>query len=484
MRSLRSKISLQMLAVGVIPVVTLGAAIYWALAQSVGTFSRELGASYRIMEAQVVGANLTSAARSVMAETDTYLLERIKDVRIWAMDPIVVEAAIQGDRVTARLGWPRYPEIAKNEAAIKAIEQRMDKTRTLDPLPRTTQYLKDQLAESKVFKELFFTDKNGYNVAISNLTSDFVQSDEEWWVDAWNLGIDIGGTSKIALERKPDAPRRLQVVYDQSAGVWSVAISVRIEHPATKEPLGVMKAVLDISAVQAVASRKAAEIKDSDVKVFAPDGMLLADTSVKHDLKFIMKPEGNLLAKRFQPAELALKGSGKPAGYLLGIGEFHGTRTPTEQVIGYARSSGAEYFKDVPNFSGLGWGATVGQGQATAFAPIQPLATLEGNLQGLHRYLGLLLAVVAVLAAAASAATGLLVARGIARPVLDLSRAADRISLGDLDAKIAVRSRDEIGTLAESIERMRTSLKAAIERMRARRAGESPAVRSGAGLKG
>lgn len=467
MRSLRSKISLQMLVVGVIPVIALGAAIYWALTQSVGTFSRELGASYQIMEAQVVGANLTNAARSVMAEIDTYLLERIKDVRVWATEPLVVEAALQGDRLSARLGWPRYPEVAKNEVAIKAIEQRMEKTRALNPVPRATQYLVDQLRESKVFKEVFFTDRNGYNVAISNLTSDFVQSDEEWWVKAWENGIHIG-----------------KVGYDASAGVFSVDIHVRVQDPATGTPAGVMKAVLDISAVQAIASRKAAEVRDGDVKVFKTDGLLLADTSVKHDLKFIMKPEGNLLAKKFPPADLALKGGGKPAGYLHGWGEFHGTRPPAEQVIGYARSSGAEFFKDVPNFTGFGWAATVGQGQATAFAPIQPLATLEGNLQGLHRYLGLLVAVVAVLAAAASAATGLLVARGIARPVLDLSRAADRISLGDLDAKITVRSRDEIGTLAESIERMRTSLKAAIERMRARRAGESPAVRSGAALRG
>ncbi len=466
MRSIQSKISLQMLAVGVIPVVVLGAAVFGGLTQSVGSFSRDLTASSRIMEADVVGANLTNAARSVIDEIDTYLLERIKDVRIWTMDPLVVEAAIQGDILSTRFGWPGYPAIAKDAAAIKVIEQRMQKTRALNPLPRATQYLKDQLAESKVFKELFFTDKNGYNVAISNLTSDFVQSDEEWWVKTWENGIHIG-----------------KVGFDQSAGVFSVDIHVRIQNSATRRPVGVMKAVLNISAVQAVASRKAAEIRDSDVKVFIGDGMLLADTSVKHDLKFIMKPEGNLLARKFRPAELALKEGGKTAGYLMGPGEFYGTRPAAEQVIGYARSRGTEFYRDIPNFSGFGWAAAVAQSQATAFAPIQPLATLETNLRRLYTHLGQLVTFIAVLAAAASTVTGLLVARGIARPVLELSRTADQISLGDLDAKITVRSKDEIGTLAESIERMRASLKAAIERMRARRGGTG-AEHTGVDLRG
>lgn len=466
MRSLRSKISLQMLIVGMVPVLILGAVVYAELTRQVGTYSQKLGTSYRLMEAQVVGANLTNAARAVVAEVDAYLLERIKDVRVWAMEPLVVDAAIQADQASARLRWPRYPQIARDEQAIKAIERQMARTRALDPVPRATRYLIDQLAESKVFREVFFTDRNGYNVAVSNLTSDFVQSDEEWWVKTWENGIYIG-----------------KVGFDQSANVFSVDIHVRLEDPVTDRPVGVMKAVLDIGAVQTIASRKAAEIKDSDVKVFKGDGLLLADTAVGHSPKFIMRPEGNLLTRKFRPAELALTQADKP-GYVLGRGEFYDTRPAVEQVVGYAMSGGAEFYKDVPNFPGFGWGATVAQGRATAFAPVEPLADLEIGLRDVHGRLALVVVGIAVLAAVASAFTGLLVARGVARPVLELSRAADQISLGDLDAKVGVRSRDEIGTLAESIERMRTSLKAAIERLRTRRATEAPPARPGPGARG
>lgn len=64
-----------------------------------------------------------------------------------------------------------------------------------------------------------------------------------------------------------------------------------------------------------------------------------------------------------------------------------------------------------------------------------------------------------------------IVARTFTEPINRLTQVADRISLGELDAKIELNRRDEIGELAEAIARMQLSLQAAIERLRARRAG-------------
>jgi len=56
--------------------------------------------------------------------------------------------------------------------------------------------------------------------------------------------------------------------------------------------------------------------------------------------------------------------------------------------------------------------------------------------------------------------------RTIVKPIIYLTDVADRISLGDLDTKIEINSSDEVGMLAESLERMQESLRAAIERLR------------------
>jgi len=78
----------------------------------------------------------------------------------------------------------------------------------------------------------------------------------------------------------------------------------------------------------------------------------------------------------------------------------------------------------------------------------------------------LLLAVVAVLALAAALAVGLTVSRSITHAVSVLAQAAERISLGELDVAVVLKSKDELGDLAHSFERMRVSLKAAMERLR------------------
>jgi len=57
----------------------------------------------------------------------------------------------------------------------------------------------------------------------------------------------------------------------------------------------------------------------------------------------------------------------------------------------------------------------------------------------------------------------------VVHPIRHLSEVADKISMGDLNATVDIKAKGEIGVLAESIERMQTSVKAAIERLQKRR---------------
>jgi HAMP domain-containing protein len=74
-------------------------------------------------------------------------------------------------------------------------------------------------------------------------------------------------------------------------------------------------------------------------------------------------------------------------------------------------------------------------------------------------------------------ATGLLLAiaaatwfaNQTAKPIVALTQAADRISLGELETPITSDQNNELGDLAGAVERMRVSLKTAIERLRKRR---------------
>jgi HAMP domain-containing protein len=64
--------------------------------------------------------------------------------------------------------------------------------------------------------------------------------------------------------------------------------------------------------------------------------------------------------------------------------------------------------------------------------------------------------------------------RSVIYPIRHLSEVANKISMGDLDAPIQIKATGEVGVLAESIERMQTSVKAAIERLQKRREPTKP----------
>jgi HAMP domain-containing protein len=91
----------------------------------------------------------------------------------------------------------------------------------------------------------------------------------------------------------------------------------------------------------------------------------------------------------------------------------------------------------------------------------------EARALGNQQSLTLLVLMAATLLIAIGVAVA--VARNLSRPILSLTAAADRISLGMLDTPVLATSKDELGELAEALERMRQSLKLSIERLRRRR---------------
>lgn len=83
---------------------------------------------------------------------------------------------------------------------------------------------------------------------------------------------------------------------------------------------------------------------------------------------------------------------------------------------------------------------------------IRSTALLVGGVLALASVLGMLVA--------------LYLSNRVTGQLLYLTTAADKISMGDLESIVRVEAKDEIGDLAQAIERLRESLKAAIERLK------------------
>ncbi len=74
--------------------------------------------------------------------------------------------------------------------------------------------------------------------------------------------------------------------------------------------------------------------------------------------------------------------------------------------------------------------------------------------------------VIVVIVLLGGIAMAIIFANSIVNPIVHLTEVANKLSMGDFDVKIDVKSNDEIGELAQAIERMSRSLKLAIERLR------------------
>src|SRR5216117_1406933 len=149
-----------------------------------------------------------------------YLRERRREAEALARSPAVVRAALDGSQQAISRRLPQLDT--------PTLERMFNQRHVLGGDPELAAYFRDYVQRSE-FSELFFTESHGYSVLASNRTSDFVQSDEEWWRQAVADGLYEG------------APR-----YDSSAAAVSLEYDVAIRAPRVSAPVGVLKAVFPL----------------------------------------------------------------------------------------------------------------------------------------------------------------------------------------------------------------------------------------------
>ena len=434
-KSLRGKITNRTLFIGIVPVLLVGVFSWFSLNQLTSSANQQLDKSRSELLDSVVGNNLSTTSARIVSQLDAFMLERISDVVVWASAPIIIQAA--------KAAAETHKKVGLVDKSIDEIEARFKKRKSLNVSPAANRFLIQQIRRSSHFGEVFFTDKNGFNTALTNPTSDFVQRDENWWKTAWENGISVG-----------------EVEYDDSAAIWSVDISVRIDDPASGRSLGVMKAVLGVSLIQEVADNGARDIPGGTVTVLSSGGLLLAETGTKHDKKRIMVESVNMRNSTDPAIQEVFSARNK--GYVLGTGN----------VLGYAKSAGPELYRTVvTRFPGFNWSVIVQQPTSIALAPIEGLSTVQSSLQTSKQQVIVILAIVVVIVFILAFFVAGMLSKAITRPLLDLRELADSVSKGDTSRTITVNSDDEIQDVAQAFERMRTSVSIIMKRIKEMKAG-------------
>src|SRR5438270_7521850 len=238
----------------------------------------------RIVERQA-NARGQDLATHVASLVELYLTERHHEAEALAGSPAVVRAALEASQAAVR---QRLPQLD-----IPTLERTFNQRRELGGDPDLAAYLRGygQLSD---FVEVFFTESHGYNVLASDRTSDFVQSDEDWWQRAVKTGAYEG------------PPR-----YDSSAAVVSLEYDIAIRAPRVARPVGVLKAVF---ALDRLSKLLAAADLPGGVRLEVVDAQ--GRRIVTPDSTALLRPlpQAADIPRLSRPAMARLPGPGGPGG--------------------------------------------------------------------------------------------------------------------------------------------------------------------------
>lgn len=253
----------------------------------------------------------------------------------------------------------------------------------------------------KVFAEVLVTNKYGANVAQTGITSRYRQDDEEWW--------------EIAKEKDSYTS---DIIYDESAGTHGLRIAVGIDDE-DQNFVGVIEAIVAPTEILRGAEIFTKKYETTEIQLLTQDGALIYATK---PFKFLEDVGDEDFFKKVQ-------GEG---------GFFIGKEGGREKLFSYSRSKG---YRD---FEGLEWILLVSHDTGEVLGPTFILR---------NRILASSLILMG-----ASVLIALLFSRSIAKPVTKLRDGALEIAEGNLNKKVEVKSKDEVGELSTAFNEMTSKL--------------------------
>jgi HAMP domain-containing protein len=341
------------------------------------------------------------------------------------------QALIIGDNLTKQVDlmkalalegpMPAYIDVANagytgTEADIQARLQQLDEEWINAPdtsAPLLTDRLFKQISlDLRLFQvqfidhvEIFFTDRYGGIVATTNRTSDYYQGDEGWWQAAYNDGA--GGIYIGAPE------------YDESTLTYAVNLAVPVRN-GSYEVIGVLRSTYNIRAFRStLEASKFGETGGFDLMIPGETPQWFHEGGLEAAPSEVMEIVASLENKTYRQAI------------------YEGEESLFSQAL--VRSQ-----DDIAGVASLNWKVLAHQTTAEAYAPVQ--AQLRVSLIVVYLLVGIV----------TLAAYGLSLV--ITRPIINLTRVAEKVAAGDMTARATVLTRDEIGSLAKTFNSMTDQL--------------------------
>jgi len=335
-------------------------------------------------------ARLTNAASLSKQLIERVLAERARQVDLIASSPQVIATAEKGAEEARRQGLP-LRTFRDQEPAVAPIEARFKATRSLQVDASTDQYLKTLLPKLDI-AEVMVTDKYGYNAETTSPSSDFIQSDEEWWQTAFSKGA-TSANATLYPEKKLTVVELAGVVRDKGT------------------PVGVVKVKFGLSLVDSVLAQGSAARGALHVDLVDTTGKIIASSGSSNRFK----PFAGFAAVKQNYNGVSFNYDGDSTIAQRAAMEL--TNGGAWRVIAHMNESDASHAYDVARAALFG-------------GSIVMLVLIIASLSFIGRYLE----------------------RRVTGPAAQLAVAAEAVAAGDLSIEVSHGdSDDEIGRLARAV---------------------------------
>ncbi len=279
---------------------------------------------------------------------------------------------------------------------------------------------------SRAHTHLILTDRNGATVAATHLPARYYLGDEAWWQHAFAAGA---GDVYIG---QPET--------GSDGQSFAIPMAVPIYDRTSRHLIGVLHSLVSMS------------VFDNSLSAARFNRTGQVDLLIPGELR--IHPGGDPEMAAMRPETLvALASRPGPAGRIVYAGEP--SLVSIEPLfLEDTRLSDA--------VAALGWFAVAHQAQSEALAP----AIFAMKATQVVVMTSLLLAT----------GSAMLLSRFLVRPIERLTHAANQIRTGDLDTQVEVKSKDELGVLAETFNGMAAQIRGLIATLEERIAARTRAL--------
>jgi twitching motility protein PilJ len=404
----------------IIPAVLLPLAI----ASAVGYGIIQTGAENDLEEQLEKQSLLTSEAAS------QFMDDAAKIPLSVASNPLIIDAVRARSQKAVEDGLVELP--------IEQLEQRFGQTKLLDPSQVLNSYMVKTI-ENEGLAEIHVTQRDGFVIAYSSPTSDFVQSDEEWWQNAKENTLWI---------EEPEI--------DESVGTYAVDVSHAILDPNSGEFLGVVQAIVPSTSFDRLENLLEEANLSGSQQVQLLDGSaasVINTITAEGPVETREIVGGETLGQIAAELTAAIQEQSSPEQVLNALQEQYSlgdlALDPFEHVTGETG------LNSTFNYQGKRYSlTTLPRVDYVAIASMD-LAEIRGASGGVLTIFALTAVVLGV------AATLIIVqlARQLSAPLNDLSLKAQQVSSGNLDVTVVPRGSAETTTLAETFNNLVASVK-------------------------